>query len=78
MNCLFAKAGDEITSDDGKVWGRFVRDVHIVNPLMAGDVERVDGTSPAPGSMLDPEVVQFFNRRRKEMHRGPFIHDRVE
>jgi hypothetical protein len=69
MNCLFAKAGEEITGDDGKVWGRFTCDVHIVNPLDVTDVIRADGTRPTYSELLEPELVQFLNRRRRELGR---------
>jgi len=67
---IFAKAGEEITGDNGKVWGRFTRDVRILDPILATDVVRVDGTNPEPDTQLTPEVMQFMKRRQRERHKA--------
>ena len=61
------KAGEKITADDGMIWGEFVRDWPAGQPLSASMVIRADGTTPKPMTKLDPEVVQFLNRRQKEL-----------
>ena len=64
---LFARSGEEITGDDGKVWGKFTCDVYVFNLLHASEVVRADGTTPKPMTELEPELVQFLNRRRREL-----------
>ena len=61
------KAGEKIIADDGTIWGEFVRDWPAGQPLTAGMVIRADGTTPKPMTKLDPEMVQFLNRRQKEL-----------
>jgi hypothetical protein len=61
------KAGEKIIADDGTIWGEFVRDWPAGQPLTAGMVMRADGTTPTPMTKLEPEVVQFLNRRQKEL-----------